>query len=533
MADKEPFPSDETTAGGERDPIADALIPRTASRARLVVLSGEQVGRTYELDGPEILIGRLPEATIYAADAEVSRRHAAIIRGEDGAFSIRDLGSRNGTRVNGKPVVEQRLETGDRITIATHLVLVFTRFGALDEELRRAQGLEAVGLLAGGVAHEFNNHLAVILANVGFLRGLPSSCALADAGVTGALADIEDASRSASALVAQLLAFAQRGKSEDRPIDVSALLDELAANLRRTWPASLEIRTEIDDGLAVIGDRALLQQALTGLCLHARHATGPGGRLTLAGRLEAVVPPAQYPARVSGPCEGTRSPVEQSPAPAPPWTRPIVSIAVAHTGRAMDEASRRRVFEPFFTSRGLGLGTGLGLAAVYGIVKSHGGEIAIESETGLGTTFTIRLAAAPIPRASPRAIATREMRAPQRPTVLIVEDDAVVRRGLARLLGQLGHEVLEAASGDEAIDVYRRRNPPVDLVLLDMMMPGLSGRDVLAALLALDPGARVIISSGYSEDEAAREVLKSGARALLRKPYDEPTLLEAIRAALG
>jgi signal transduction histidine kinase/CheY-like chemotaxis protein len=500
---------EDTTSSGEiagRGPDDD--------RAALMIVSGEDPGRTYVLDRKEMLVGRAVDATICLPSPEVSRRHASIAPISPTGFLLRDLESRNGTKVNGVPIVEKRLEFGDKITFGNAAVLVYTRFDPRDEELKIAQRLEAIGSLAGGIAHDFNNLLAVLLANITFLKGLPKTSAIGDPSIAAALDDSELAGRRAMDLVRELLAFARRGKYDERAVHVSLLLSDIVRSLERTLPKTIEVEADIQPDLAVSGDRGQLQQAVLSLCHHARDGMVTGGRIVIEARLVAG---NEIPTMMR------RRGVQRA-----------LLLSVSDTGPGLDEIRRQRLFEPFYSRQALGIGTGLGLAMVYGTVRNHGGEIRVASEIDKGTTFRMFLPSAMMHNQHPTPVLGSKRLDPSRElTVLLVDDQALVRRGAVRLLERLGCNVIEAKGGVEAVALYRVHREMIDLVILDLMMPDQDGEQTFHELATLDPTVCVLVSSGYSEDHYLRSIMQSGARGFLQKPYDLAGLEEAITRALG
>jgi signal transduction histidine kinase/CheY-like chemotaxis protein len=506
------FLDPEDTSGSlEPTPAYGGLVPSPDARVCLLVLSGEHSGRTFVLDRKETSIGRGVEAGIRLDIAEVSRRHATIGPDATGTFHLRDLGSRNGTKVNGVRVQEKPLEFGDRIMLGEGVVLVFTLVDHNEEELKNAQKLEAIGTLAGGIAHDFNNLLAVLLTNISYLRGLPSSATLGDPSVGSALDDADSAGKRAMDLVRELLAFARRGKYDERPVHISVLMSEAVRALECSIGTNIEIRADIERDLAVVGDHGQLRQAVMSLCHYARDAMPEGGRLLLRAR--------SVPSKDLLPAMRRRGVMR------------AVQLSFSDSGAGLDEPTRRRIFEPFFSRHILGIGTGLGLAMVYGIIKNHGGEIDVSSAHGVGTTFHVHLPAARIHVQHPTpALGSRKLEGTK--VVLLVDDETLVRRGAARLFRQLGWEVIQASGGDEAIEIYRVHGERIDLVVLDLMMPEKDGETTFRELVELDPAVRVLISSGYSHDDRARAIVQAGALGFLQKPYDRDALEEALSRAL-
>ncbi|MCC6748544.1 MAG: response regulator [Deltaproteobacteria bacterium] len=487
----------------------------SSERAQLVVLAGEAQGRTYVVVD-ELLVGRSADAGVRLDGDDVSRRHAHLYRSDEGEFWIEDLGSRNGTQVNGFPVTQRLLRFGDKIRIGLRTVLLFTHFDRLEDQLLQSQKLEAVGQLAGGVAHDFNNLLGAVLANVSFLHDLGPEVTFADADVRACLSDLELAARRATDLVQRLVGFARPGKREDLPTDLGALVAEVAALVRRTFERAVEVEASSEDDVRVRGDRGQLYQLLMNLCLNARDAMVRGGTLTL--RVE----------RVNVPLGSAEHPLAL---PAGHYAR----VTVRDTGSGMDEQLQRRIFEPFFTTKAPGKGTGLGLATVYAIVTHHGGRVDVQSAPGKGSTFRVYL---PLLVQTPKEVEVEARPASAGPetrrlrgVVLLVDDDEVLRNSTARLLRAQGYAVITAGDGREGVEAYRAQTDLIGVVLLDLDMPVMDGLQALRELRRDDPSVRVVICSGKMNAPGKDQLLAAGAAGVLPKPFDGPTLLEALEAA--
>ena len=380
---------------------------------------------------------------------------------------------------------------------------------ALETAFHQAQKTELVGQLAGGVAHDFNNILCAITMESGLLLG---NAGLDHPTREGIEAMARNAQRAA-AIARRLLLFSRRAVVEMAPLDLTEAVSNLLSMLRRL--VSEQIHLQFDGGAAlprVEGDVGLLEQVITNLVLNARDA--------LASRISIALTATQANAeRVQG-----RAGVSPGP---------FVCLAVNDNGSGMDAATRQHLFEPYFTTKPVGQGTGLGLATVLGIVAQHKGWVEVESELGAGTTFRVFLPAttkppmpaAPAPSAPPPGGAE---------TILLVEDEPSVRRGLAQVLRRWGYTVLEAEHGQQALQTWREHAGPIDLLFADMIMPGkLTGLDLAAEFRREQPGLPVIISSGYStelhaaETPAALEGVKH-----LQKPYALPLLARTLRECL-
>jgi signal transduction histidine kinase/CheY-like chemotaxis protein len=488
----------------------DRLVP--PERAYLVVVMGPGVGRKYEVKD-KIIIGRSPDADIQLAFGDVSRSHARVSRADTLSFFVEDLGSRNGTLVNGLPVGREELRFGDRIQIGASTILLFTYHDQLEEQLLQSQKMESIGRLAGGIAHDFNNLLGAVLNNVDFLDNLDPDERVGAEDVRACLGDIKTAIGRAVDLTKQMLGFARRGKYEDRPTSVTDLVREVSGMVRRTFDRAITVQARVEPELFVRGDRTQLHQVLMNLCLNARDAMAEGGLLCIEA--EEVEP-------------------EQLDEPIRAFLNPgcHVVLTVRDNGAGMDEETRLRAFEPFFTTKPPGAGTGLGLATVYGIVKNHGGHVLLLSEKGKGSTFRVFL---PAIEQAPAELDT----GPQRlladagtGTVLLADDEEVVRRSTRRLLKQLGFEVITAADGEEAVHLYEKHKGEILFVLLDLIMPRMGGEAAFEELKRIDPDVRVLIASGYTDESRARQLTNLGAKGFLPKPFDHEALQAAILKVL-
>jgi PAS domain S-box-containing protein len=378
----------------------------------------------------------------------------------------------------------------------------------IEEQLRQSQKMESIGRLAGGVAHDFNNQLGGVL---GFAELL---CEQLENPVYRKYAEsIMIAAQRAADLTRQLLAFGRKGKYQAIPVDVHQMLEEVMALLRRSIDKRIEIRPRLEASPATVsGDPTQLQNAFLNLALNARDAMPQGGVL---GFHTAVV-------RLAEPL-----PEEELAAGA------YVQVQISDTGVGMDAATRVRLFEPFFTTKEVGKGTGLGLASVYGTIKNHGGAIRVESEPGQGSTFTLLL---PLRVAADAGVAAAELPAlaPRRQgAILIVDDEPLLLQLGAAILGKAGFRVATCQDPVEALARFPSEWADVDLVILDMNMPRMNGRELFERLRQLRPGLRVILATGYSLDGEAQEILNIGVQGFVAKPFHGKDLLRAVTALLA
>jgi len=372
---------------------------------------------------------------------------------------------------------------------------------ARDDQLRQAQKMEAIGRLAGGIAHDFNNLLTAI---DGYSSFLLSATSPDDPRHADAL-QIHKAAERAADLTRQLLAFSRKQTISPEIVDMNEVIRETDVLLRRLLGEQIELEIELDGSLApILADRSHLQQIVLNLAVNARDAMEEGGRLLL---------------RTAN--------VFSSAAP----HRSSVLLEVADTGHGMDAATRGRIFEPFFTTKEIGKGTGLGLATVHGIVEQSGGRIEVESELGRGTVFRISFPTA-AGRPSPADPADPPPPHGGSESILLVEDEATVRELASRILRGAGYRVLAAANADEALALSERAGSGVDLLLTDVVMPGMSGRELAEELARRRAFRAVVFMSGYTVDPLIVGVRASTEAGFLAKPFTPDDLLRIVRDAL-
>ncbi len=377
----------------------------------------------------------------------------------------------------------------------------------LEAELRQAQRLEAVGRLAGGLAHDFNNLLTAIGGYTEFLiESLPD-----DARLRGDAEEIRKGVDRASALTRQLLAFSRRQVVERRSLDLNEIVTEMDRFLRRLIGTDIELVTLLAPGLGhVVGDRSQLEQVIVNLALNARDAMPAGGKLVIQTANVTVGRPL---AEGVGPGD-------------------YVTLFVQDTGVGMDAETRARVFEPFFTTKDVGQGTGLGLSTIFGIVEQAGGRIHVQSEPERGTTFKIYLprseVAVPAEEAPPPAVT--ELGGTE--TILLVEDEDVLRALAARTLRSQGYRVLEARYATAALELWGRHEREIDLVVTDIVMPGMSGVELAEQLAEARADLPIVLMSGYSDADVADRVPLGSRGGFLQKPFTPTALLRTVREAV-
>jgi signal transduction histidine kinase/CheY-like chemotaxis protein len=372
----------------------------------------------------------------------------------------------------------------------------------LEAEVADSRRLEAVGKLAGGVAHDFNNLLTVVQGSAALLRDeLPKN---------DLLDSIEVAAQRGAALTRQLLGFARRQMLTVEPVDLNGVVEEGLKLFRRLLPEDIEVVSELQaEPWQVLGDRTQLQQVLLNLVTNARDALPSGGQIRITTRNATLDErfAARYP--------------EVSPGE-------YAQLSVTDNGVGMSDELQRRVFEPFFTTKDSGKGTGLGLAVTHGIVKQMHGHISLSSRSPGGTRFDVYW---PREKAVATSAALSERGAPDLPalTILVVDDDELVRNTTCSVLSKLGHRVLAAESGAAALEVARRESGVIDVLLTDVVMPWMNGRELADRLCRLRSGLCVLFMSGYSENVVLnRGVVKPGIE-LLVKPFGAEELDHALR----
>jgi PAS domain S-box-containing protein len=379
---------------------------------------------------------------------------------------------------------------------------------ASDDESRQQQKMEAVGALAGGVAHDFNNMLTVILSCAEMIE----IEAPADASFRQDLAQIIAAGRRAAALTQKLLAFSRRQVLQPRVLDVGEVVRGLEEMMRRLIDEDVELRITRGRGsAAVIADRGQLEQVILNLAVNARDAMPKGGVLTIAvGDTDLDEAKANET-------------VDLTPGS-------YVELLVKDTGVGMSRETMSRIFEPFFTTKPLGKGTGLGLSTVFGVVKQSGGHIKVASDLGRGTTFRILL-----PRVEDEVAAvelTEHRTQGGREVVMVVEDEPLVRATAIRVLKMLGYSLIEASGPTEALDLASSHSGRIDLLLTDVVMPLMPGRELAEHMRALRPTIRVLFMSGYTDDVIVRHGVKASEVAFLAKPFTTDELAKKVRAVL-
>ena len=483
-----------------------AIFESTAMGSGLTDLQGRvlETNRSYEellAYEKHELVGKSNESLTHPDDRDDDRAlFVEMVGGERESYQV----EKRLLRKDGAPVWTQLTSSlvrdadgKPRFTIG--MVQDVTRRKQLEEELRHSQKMEAVGRLAGGVAHDFNNLLTIIHTYGEFaLERAPES----DPALRRDVEQMLKAGQRATALTRQLLAFSRRQVVQPQVLDLNAVVADTTEMLSRVHGGAIEMVTSLDPALSrVKADPDQLSQVLVNLVVNARDAMPAGGTLTI---------------------ETANTTWADGRA---------VALVVRDTGSGMDAETASRIFEPFFTTKEQGKGTGLGLSTVYGIVTSAGGTISVDSEPGGGTAFTIRLPEADEPLA--RLAARAEDAASQgRETVLVVEDEDAVRTALRRILHRRGYDVLEAFGGDDALTLAGRHRGRVDLLVSDVVMPGVRGPELAAELTRTRPDLKVLFISGFTDEADVSQLIAPGRVGFLAKPFTEEALAEEVRLLL-
>ena len=380
----------------------------------------------------------------------------------------------------------------------------------LEAQLRHSHKMEAVGTLAGGIAHDFNNLLQAIggysdLLLLGKNQGEPGY---------RELTEIANAVQRASELTQQLLTFSRKVVSKLRPVDLNHEVNQVHKLLNRTIPKMIDIKLVLSDDLKIINaDPVQMEQVMMNLAVNARDAMPEGGTLTIETSNVTL-----------GPHSSNR--------PSEIRAGEYVLLRVSDTGCGIRPDTLEHIFEPFFSTKMPGKGTGLGLSSVYGIVRNHGGSIQCSSRQEKGTSFRIVLPVLHGNRTASRPDREQVSPSGNNETILLTDDESFIRDFGTQVLTKFGYRVLTAASGEDALALYHEKSREIDLVILDVIMPGMGGKKCLEELLKVNPGLRVLVASGYPIDEPWRRTLDTETRGFIRKPYEVRHMLEKVRSLL-
>ena len=509
-----------------------ALLRESEERFRAMFDSAPTAMMLHNLDGTVVAANRSAAALLgYTVDELRGLKPAQIQHPED---------SEEGTRLYLELVAGERdsyrrealFVKASGETVVTHLAVALVRDAdgkpnyvigmaedvteqrQLEEQLRQSQKLEAIGRLAGGVAHDFNNMLTAI----GGYTALALDHAPDGSELHGDLEEIRKATDRATLLTRQLLAFSRKQMLVPELLNLNGVVLELESMLRPLIGEDVELTTRLDPALGPIeADPGQLHQVVMNLVVNARDAMPMGGRVSIetanadVGANDEGIEPGRY-----------------------------VTLTVRDSGEGIDEATLGQIFEPFFTTKESGKGTGLGLATVYGIVKQSGGYVAVDSEVGRGSAFTIYLRRADgivqqqqpaLPLAPPEPVVASEPAAAEATTVLVVEDEEVIRGLVDQVLRGEGYEVILAADGDEALE--RARDARIDLLVTDLTMPGIGGRELAERLRADRPGLKVMFMSGFADSDTFSGGQIPAATAFLEKPFTFAQMTERVRSLVA
>jgi two-component system cell cycle sensor histidine kinase/response regulator CckA len=461
----------------------------------------------------EEVVGQTPDALNLFVRPEIEREiHEAVgakrlVRNRQAEFHARD--GRNFTAL----VSAEPLDLQDEPHLLMSLQDITERIN-IENQLRQAQKMEAVGQIAAGVAHDFNNILAVIQGHAELQLNVVGK----DEPISESLHEISQAANRAASLTRQLLAFSRKQMLRPRPLNLPELLVSLGKMLDRIIGENINLRVQCAENLPpVLGDQVNLEQIVINLAVNARDAMPKGGPLTITADLAEV--DAKYKEQQPDALIGT-----------------FVRLSVTDEGIGMDQIVRRKIFEPFFTTKAIGKGTGMGLATVYGIVKQHQGWIEVESEPGVGSIFKVYLPLAHGEVSKTSEAGTDLMRKADLKlrTILVVEDEPALRDMAAKILNRLGYQVVTAPDGPEALKLWPQHREKIDLLFSDMMMPGgMTGRELAERLLQEKPGLRVVYATGYSVDFSNPDIKLVEGVNLLLKPYDATALTRIIKKSFA
>ncbi|HUI63588.1 MAG TPA: PAS domain S-box protein, partial [Bacteroidota bacterium] len=404
--------------------------------------------------------------------------------------------------------------------VVTHFLAVkedITERKQMELQIRQMHNMQSIGTLAGGVAHDFNNILGIILGHISLLEKRAHD----PVGFEHSIEAITKAIQRGAGLVRQILTFARKTETHPEPVNVNESIQDLARMILETFPKTIEIRLDLSDGIPLITiDHTQFHQALLNLCVNARDAMmtprddhPQGGKLTVRTDLASGAALARY--------DGASAAL------------PYVHISVSDDGPGMSEEVRQRIFEPFFTTKKIGEGTGLGLALVYGVVKSHNGIVVVETMLGEGSTFHLYFPMTEGASPSPVETARTELHVPGgKEGLLVVEDEAALLGLLEAAFSDRGYHIHSAQDGSEAVEVYRKEKDDIALVVTDLGLPKSDGASVVRQLLSINPLLRIIVASGFFEPEVKSQLTSIGVRGFLSKPYRMEEVLLLVREVL-
>ena len=395
------------------------------------------------------------------------------------------------------------------ITALRGIVHDITERRRLELQLFQSQKMESIGTLAGGIAHDFNNILSGILGYASFMGEKID----VSHPFFSYIDIIQRGAKRAAELTSKLMAFARNGSYDLKPVNINRVVVETLGIIERTFEKSIEVKSVLADGLPTVEiDPVHIQQVLMNLVVNARDAMPDGGRLIVETGIRTFSG-LQIRRDIEG-AEGT-----------------YVVVSVEDSGQGMDKSLMLRIFDPFFTTKEKGRGTGLGLSMVYGVVRNHGGFVRVYSEPGHGSAFRVYLPVSGKPEISGgEERDDREFRGSER--ILVVDDEEDIRTFLGEIFKEYGYQVELAENGRDAVTLYGEKKGRIDLVILDMIMPKMGGRETFLKLKEIDPRVRVLLSTGYSQNGNAQEIIGEGMMGFIQKPYQVNELLSKVRLIL-
>ncbi len=502
----------------KQDEVRLRLATAIEQAAESVIITDNQgtilyVNPSFELTtgyGREEVLGRNPRFLKSGKQDEMFYKHMweTLLRGEVWAGRVINK-KKDGTLYEEDGTISPVKDKSGKIINYVAVKRDVTGEVLLQEQVQQAQRMESIGTLAGGIAHDFNNLLTIVL---GYSELLILSKDKKSPGCEEAQAIHQAAARGAD-LVKQILTFSRRTETHPRPINLNNEVKQTEKLLYRTIPKMIEIELHLAADLKTIrADSGEMEQILLNLAVNARDAMPTGGRLIIETRDEYLDE------------EDCRMHLDAKPGE-------YVVLIVSDTGCGMSKDVMDHIFEPFYTTKKVGDGTGLGLAMVYGIVKGHGGHITCYSEPGAGTTLKIYFPTLETEE-TPDLTTTQQIPAFGTETILVVDDEELIRDLARRILSKTGYTVLAAGSGEEALEIYRNKKDEIALVILDLIMAGMGGRQCLDKLLEIDPKTKILVASGYSASGPAKEAVEAGARGFVDKPFQMRHLLRTVREIL-
>jgi len=500
----------------EREELFRLITENAADMIAVVDTKGERVYNSPSYEKilgyrPEDLSGTTAVEQVHPEDRDRVLKAAADAR-RTGVGSSLEYRMRH--KDGSWRTLESRASTIKRAGEVEKLVIVnrdVTQRKLLEEQFRQAQKMEAVGRLSGGVAHDFNNLLGVI---IGYGEIVQDSTP-AESSLRSCVDEMLKAGHRAAGLTRQLLAFSRQQVMDPRVLDLNAVVKDMEKMLKRLIGEDIQLKTDLAPELVRIkADQGQIEQVVLNLAVNARDAMPNGGELKLETSNfhmdEEFVSRYPYPVQVGD----------------------YVLFTVTDNGVGMDAVTRARVFEPFFTTKEKGKGTGLGLSMVYGVVKQSGGYIDVASEPGAGASFKIYLPKVEVEAEVPSVSPDVPVALHGKETVLLVEDETSLRKLSRHLLELCGYHVLEAESGDEALSISKKNSQPIDLLLTDVVMPGISGRVLADNLMTQRPGIRVVFMSGYTGQTVGQHGVLAEGSFFLPKPFTREALASKVREAL-